>query len=81
MTQIIEACMRHTTRVNILRFLLQDGIYTPGQKFIDFFFNELSHQDNGEYQQFVNSGMETYHFSTNLLNIARVGALVKVLCP
>ena len=35
-------------------------MYTPGQKFIEFFFNELLHQDNGEYQQFVNSGMETY---------------------
>ena len=32
-------------------------LYTPGQKFIEFFFNELSHRDNGEYHQFVNSGM------------------------
>ena len=56
-------------------------IYTPGQKFIEFFFNELLHQDNGEYQQFVNSGMETYHFSKHLWNIVCVGALVTVQCP
>ena len=55
--------------------------YTPGQKFIEFFFNELLHQDNGEYQQFVNSGMETYHFSKHLWNIVCVGALVTVQCP
>ena len=53
-------------------------MYTLGQKFTEFFFNGLSHQDNGEYQQFVNSGMETYHFAKNLWNIVCVGALVTV---
>ena len=56
-------------------------MYTPGQKFIEFFFNELLHQANGEYQQFVNSGMETYYFSKHLWNIVCVGALVTVQCP
>ena len=55
--------------------------YTPGQKFIEFFFNELSHRDNGEYQQFVNSGMVTYRFSKKLRNIECVGALATVQCP
>ena len=55
--------------------------YTPGQKFIELFFNELSHQINGENQQFVNSGMETYHFSKKLWNIVCVGALVTAQCP
>ena len=56
-------------------------LYTPGQKFIEFLFNELSHQDNGAYQQFVNSGMETYHLSKKLWNIGCVGALPTVQCP
>ena len=33
-------------------------MYTPGQKFIDF-FNELLHRDNRRNQQSVNSGIET----------------------
>ena len=61
--------------------LLNFHMYTPGQKFIDFFFNELSHRDNGEYQQFVNSGMVTYRFSKKLRNIECVGALATVQCP
>ena len=42
------------------------NVYTPGQKFIEFFFNELSHQNDEGNPQFVNSGMETHHISTNL---------------
>ena len=56
-------------------------LYTPGQKFIEFFFNELSHRNNGEYQQFVNSGMVTYQFSKKLRNIVCVGTLATVQCP
>ena len=56
-------------------------MYTPGQNFIEFFFNELSHRDNGEYQQFVDSGMVTYQFSKKLRNIVCVGALATVQCP
>ena len=56
-------------------------MYTPGQKFIEFFFSELSHRDKGEYQQFVNSGMVTYQFSKKLRNIVCVGALATVQCP
>ena len=56
--------------------------YTPGQKFIEFFFNELSHRDNGKYQQFVNSGMVTYQFQhIKLRNIVCVGVLATVQCP
>ena len=57
------------------------GEYTPGQKLIEFVFNELSQEDNREYQQFVNSGMETYHLSNKLWKIVCVGALATVQCP
>ena len=55
--------------------------YTPGQKFIEFFFDELLHRDNGRNQQMVNSGMETHHISTNLCNNIGVGAMATVQCP
>ena len=55
-------------------------MYTPGQKFIEFFLNELLHRDNGGNQQFVNSGMETHHISTNLWNIIVVGAMTTDQC-
>ena len=62
-----------------LRYI-ESALYTPGQN-SKIFFNELSHQDNGEYQQFVHSGMETYHFSKKLWSIVCVGALASVQCP
>ena len=43
------------------------NLYTPGQKFIEFSFSELSHQNKGWYQQFVNSGMETYLFCIKIV--------------
>ena len=55
--------------------------YTPGQKFIEFFFNELLHQDNWGNPQFVYAGMETYHISTNLWNVIGAGAMASVQCP
>ena len=56
------------------------ALYTPGQKFIELFFNELLHQDNGRNQQFVNLGMETHHISTKLWNVIGVGAMATVQC-
>ena len=56
-------------------------MYTPGQKFIEFFFKELLHQDNGGNQQFVNSGMETHHISTIFLDTIGVGSMATVQCP
>ena len=55
-------------------------MYTPGQKFIEFFFNELSHQDNGRNQQFFNAGIETHHISTILWSVIGVGAIATVQC-
>ena len=56
-------------------------VYTPGQKFIEFLFDELSHQNEGEYQQLVISGMETYHFSKKVWHIVREGSLATVQYP
>ena len=57
------------------------SLYTPGQKFIDFFFNELLHQDDGGNPQFLNSGMETHNISTNLWNVIGIGAMATAQCP
>ena len=60
-TKFILSCeMAHLcTKVEIT-------LYTPGQKLIEFFLNELLHQDNSGNPQFVNAGMETHHISTHL---------------
>ena len=70
-------CVSHTRGIS----LYMHFAYTPGQKFIEFFFNELLHRDNGENQQFVNSGMETHRISTYLWNTIGVGAMATVQCP
>ena len=66
---------------NQFGFREKHSSYTPGQKFIEFFFNELLHQDNWWNTQFVNAGMETHHISTNLWNVIGAGAMASVQCP
>ena len=67
--------------LHTMAFLRTQKLYTPGQKFIEFIFNELLHHDNRGNQQFVNSEMETHHISTNLWNVIGVGAMATVQYP